>query len=153
MTTFATTVASALTNEALAYRLDMLAEDVRAFPAAQRAAFLVEAARRLTPPTLLSDDEREDFRQRNGYLITMQAESGLVASLVATVVGGGQIVIGGPEGVTGRYSYADLGDALIAFMRWDTEHRLAGEPEGWIRHQPSNRRRVGGDPDQEYVQP
>jgi hypothetical protein len=37
--------------------------------------------------------------------------------------------------------------AVNAARRWDGE----GEPEGWVRHPVSGRRRPGGDPGQEYV--
>lgn len=37
--------------------------------------------------------------------------------------------------------------ALRALHGWSGE----GEPEGWYRHRPSNRRRPGGNPDEEYV--
>lgn len=45
----------------------------------------------------------------------------------------------------------DQGDAqraaFVALHLWNGE----GEPEGWYRHRPSNRRRPGGDPEQEHV--
>lgn len=46
-----------------------------------------------------------------------------------------------------EWMYATFEQAVAAFKAWDGE----GEPEGWIRHTPSNRRRPDGDPSQETV--
>lgn len=47
------------------------------------------------------------------------------------------------------FTFGTYAAGATAFMQWmgapDTE------PGGWVRHQPSNRRRTDGDPDQEYV--
>lgn len=47
------------------------------------------------------------------------------------------------------YDYDFRSEAFLAFVLWDG----VGEPEGWVRHKPSNRRRPGGDPAQEHVRP
>lgn len=49
------------------------------------------------------------------------------------------------------WTYPTPGEAMVAGLDW-----LAGtdaEPAGWTRHQPSNRRREGGDPAREEVRP
>jgi hypothetical protein len=45
------------------------------------------------------------------------------------------------------YPYPDA--AIEAMECWDGQ----GEPEGWIRHPASGRRRPNGEPDTEYVRP
>jgi hypothetical protein len=47
------------------------------------------------------------------------------------------------------YDFQESSWALDALQGWSGE----GEPEGWYRHKPSNRRRPDGDPTKEYVQP
>lgn len=47
------------------------------------------------------------------------------------------------------YDYQDLLPALRAFLEWDG----TGEPVGWYRHRPSDRRRPEGDPTREHVEP
>jgi hypothetical protein len=47
------------------------------------------------------------------------------------------------------YTYETVAAALAALGRWDGEQGT--EPDGWIRHQPSNRRREFGDPEREEV--
>lgn len=46
------------------------------------------------------------------------------------------------------YDFQDADRACLEWMLWVPE---GGEPEGWYRHRPSNRRRPGGDPTKEYV--
>lgn len=46
------------------------------------------------------------------------------------------------------YTYEQPAGALVGLMLW---HGDDDEPVGWIRHQPSNRRRHEGDPAREYV--
>jgi len=45
------------------------------------------------------------------------------------------------------YEYQDHKAALDSFEMWDGK----GEPVGWYRHRPSNRRREGGDPAKEEI--
>lgn len=47
------------------------------------------------------------------------------------------------------YDFADAGAAAVALGLWDGR----GDPEGWVRHKPSNRRRPDGDPAREHVAP
>lgn len=48
-----------------------------------------------------------------------------------------------------NYCYHEIPAAWWAAIAWDGE----GEPEGWIRHLESGRRRPDGDPAREYVRP
>lgn len=45
------------------------------------------------------------------------------------------------------FTYTHAALAQAALEEWDG----AGEPDGWIRHQPSNRRRPDGDASREFV--
>lgn len=47
------------------------------------------------------------------------------------------------------FTYDDRALGAAAFMAWDG----VDEPIGWVRHQPSDRRRTNGDPRTEYVAP
>lgn len=47
------------------------------------------------------------------------------------------------------YDFQDLPAAVVALAEWDG----AGDPDGWYRHRPSDRRRPGGDPANEQVAP
>jgi hypothetical protein len=49
------------------------------------------------------------------------------------------------------FTYKTTDDAFRALKAWDGTP--GSEPEGWIRHQPSNRRRKDGDPARETVRP
>lgn len=51
------------------------------------------------------------------------------------------------------WHYASAAAAVAALVEWLLDRQLDGEPEGWERHQPSNRRRAGGDPAREEVRP
>lgn len=45
------------------------------------------------------------------------------------------------------FDFQDADRGVVELFLWSGE----GEPEGWYRHRPSNRRRPGGDPSKEYV--
>jgi len=66
--------------------------------------------------------------------------------------GRAQIVLGDETTATDRYTYEGVMEAIAAMVLWKALD-CKGEPEGWIRHQPSNRRRTHGDPAKEYVRP
>jgi hypothetical protein len=51
-----------------------------------------------------------------------------------------------------RWCYATDLDAVVALALWLTRD-CQGEPEGWIRHPGSGRRRPGGDATKEHIQP
>lgn len=46
-----------------------------------------------------------------------------------------------------QWMYSSVPGALTAFAEWEG----TGEPEHWIRHKPSNRRRIDGDPEKEFI--
>ncbi len=52
-------------------------------------------------------------------------------------------------------AYTDLWDYPSGYEAWEAFEAFDGtaEPEGWVRHKPSNRRRPGGDSSKEYVAP
>lgn len=52
-------------------------------------------------------------------------------------------------GYEDRWCYHDAETALAAATAWNGE----GEPEDWHRHPRTGRRRINGDPEQEYVNP
>lgn len=91
-------------------------------------------------------------------------ENGLSAYLYARDLGDGRgvwvmpmigpnarLVVGDVDGglLDAAYCYDSGVLAVTAAMVWDG----SGEPEGWKRHVNSGRRRPGGDPALEYVQP
>lgn len=43
-------------------------------------------------------------------------------------------------------------ELLVSWVDWEAGG-FEGEPQGWFRHIPSNRRRENGDPNQETVRP
>lgn len=45
------------------------------------------------------------------------------------------------------YDFTSADRAVVEMFMWSGE----GEPVGWYRHRPSNRRRPNGDPSKEYV--
>ncbi len=52
-------------------------------------------------------------------------------------------------GFAQTYCYHDADLAWRAVLGWDGE----GDPEGWVRHHQTMRRRPDGDPEQEYLAP
>ena len=86
--------------------------------------------------------------RENGYIAGAKVAGGLAFVLV-TVTGQGQIIVGTTDGVEHRFTYESPSQALVALDRWDG----TGEPAGWHRHQPSNRRRPDGDPSTEHIAP
>lgn len=95
----------------------------------------------------MSDDAvLKEFAAKNHYAMAawLLGEGGQVVFVVETVMGGGQLCIGGVtdvEGVHERYSYGTLVEAIVAFAMW-SGRGWEDEPSGWIRHTPSFRRRV-----------
>jgi hypothetical protein len=51
--------------------------------------------------------------------------------------------------VTDNWCYDDLDDAVSALVQIEE----GKEPEGWFRHVETGRRRPGGDPSKEYINP
>lgn len=50
-----------------------------------------------------------------------------------------------------EYAYPTVSTALLALISWDPA--TAPDPDGWVRHIPSYRRRPDGDPANEYIAP
>ncbi len=78
-----------------------------------------------------------------GYEAGVDLGDGRAAFLATTVVGGSQILIGhatAEGGVAERFSYPSITAGHVAWVRWLAVD-MTGEPEGWVRHQPSDRRR------------
>lgn len=55
-----------------------------------------------------------------------------------------------PEGYDDSWCYNSLEGAIAAMKAWDPETQP--EPDGWMRHIHTARRRPGGDASKEYVQ-
>ncbi len=53
------------------------------------------------------------------------------------------------KGFHSNYCYHDTREAWRNAIGWDGE----GDPEGWVRHIETARRRPDGDPEREYVNP
>jgi len=51
------------------------------------------------------------------------------------------------QGFEEFFEFQNVAAAFVAFEAWGGD----GEPEGWHRHVPSNRRRPDGDPSREYI--
>ncbi len=56
---------------------------------------------------------------------------------------------GNEYGYSEAYTYDNPEKAVASYEAWEGN----GEPNGWIRHIPSNRRRPNGDAAQEHVSP
>jgi len=109
----------------------------------------------------LSEDQRraeelEGFLRRNGYYDGTMTLDGGVVFIRGTAAGEAHLCVSPStndnDGISDIYSYPTLRDARLAWLGWDFKN-FAGEPEGWVRHQPSNRRRTNGDPATEEVRP
>jgi hypothetical protein len=75
--------------------------------------------------------------------------TGMWAWVTKMTFGKGRLVIGHPGSQTleDGWCYESLVDAVKELLRWDG----TGEPQGWMRHPATGRRRPTGDPLQEYV--
>ena len=94
-------------------------------------------------------EDLETWATENGYSMVYQIDD-IIVSLLENPFNT-QIVVGDEWGVKERYSYSTVAEAFVAFIHW-TQKECEGEPTGWIRHQPSNRRRKDGDPNTEWVE-
>lgn len=96
------------------------------------------------------------FLVRNHYITGSYMPDGRVCFVKQTIPGGAQICISSTldemSGVSDLYSYDGWLVCSDAWASW-AEGSFAGEPEGWVRHQPSNRRRRDGDPSTEEIRP
>lgn len=86
-----------------------------------------------------------------GTMLTRVLPDGRVICLIPRMFGAIDLTLQphiesvGPEQV---WTYESQADALGAALTWDGSE---GEPMGWIRHRPSNRRREDGDPNRETI--
>jgi hypothetical protein len=96
-------------------------------------------------------EDLKRWAEENGYITAEYKPDGKIVSVLMEMFNA-QIVIGNEFGVDERYSYVDLNKATIGYAIWRANH-FEGEPTGWIRHQPSNRRRQDGDPETEEIRP
>jgi hypothetical protein len=72
------------------------------------------------------------------------------AEVIALTFGRGRIVLTDGVSVFDGWWYDTPEAAVAALEAWARNH-YGGEPEGWMRHPYSGRRRPDGDPAQEYV--
>ena len=80
-----------------------------------------------------------------------QLPDGRDAVVVSQILGTARLIVGGRTAswYDDLWCYKSVDRAVSAMEAWDG----TGEPEGWIRHLPSGRRRPDGDPGREYVRP
>jgi hypothetical protein len=89
------------------------------------------------------DTQAQRLAAENGYSRWRVLDAHTGAWLTTTITGGGQILVGALHafgGVSQRWSYTTVFDALAAWDDWVLTG-CADEPRGWVRHQPSDRRR------------
>lgn len=97
----------------------------------------------------------EGFRRSSveGYWLERDLPDGRLAAVGPQLNGAAQIVAGKKDGWQDgheeQWMYPTVPEALGAFAEWDGK----GEPEHWIRHVPSGRRRQDGDASKETVRP
>lgn len=101
----------------------------------------------------MTPDEVDAWTWGMGYLIAFEMADGRLTFVVETVVGQGQLGVGDEYSVRERYSYPTAAHAIAALLTWRVALQFVGEPRGWHRHQPSDRRRPDGEPALEYVAP
>lgn len=94
----------------------------------------------------------------DGFILSYEThrflEDGRFIGLGLLLLGQAHIVMTAPgadssQGYAEAWQYETVGAAVAAFERWDPMSEC--EPEGWVRHIPSYRRRPGGDPAREHV--
>lgn len=88
----------------------------------------------------MNEETIAEWRDRMGYTGAWETPNGTVVALMDTITAGGQIVSGTRLGVADRWTYPTVVESVDALVGWLSE-QFAGEPMGWTRHQPSNRRR------------
>lgn len=94
------------------------------------------------------------WTRANGMLMARLNPDDSVIGVITTIVNQGQIIRSLDNfSVNDRWAYETVSGALTAYMNWIDHIEVMDEPTGWIRHQPSNRRRANGDPSQEVIRP
>lgn len=91
--------------------------------------------------------------RRNGYKLPITIDDTRYAAIYPMAYGDTIIIgkFGDETGWEDQYWY-ERGQAQHAMLDW-IDRRFKGEPEGWHRHIPSNRRRENGDPSKEEIRP
>lgn len=98
-------------------------------------------------PTPDAYETAERIGRENQYNAATALDPYTGAWIVVTITGGAQIIAGSLDaagGISDRWSYPTIGDAVIAWQDWLMRDLGMGEPDRWVRHQPSDRRRVYG---------
>lgn len=106
------------------------------------AAYLALFGLRLAP-TWEAWEKAQRLTSSEGYYTGVALDPWTGAWLVPTI-GAAQIIVGSLDatgGVSHRYSYDTATGAMDAWRLWTHCEVVDREPSGWIRHQPSNRRR------------
>lgn len=91
-----------------------------------------------------------EFLLRNGYQEPKLFADGRLACIQPFIFTAGIITLDPrtyEQEYDERYCYHSIAEAKTALAAW----KGTGEPNGWHRHLPSNRRRMDGDPAKEYV--
>lgn len=95
----------------------------------------------------MTDQEWLDATCRlNGYVGGRLLDDGRYIALERQLYGAAAIIrsnVGDDFGRDDYWRYNDLAPAMIALAKWDGQ----GDPEGWVKHSPSNRR-VSQSPDE-----
>lgn len=97
------------------------------------------------------------FVAANGYFAGTYLPDGRVAFLIPLLLDQCDIGIGAEPthmaGISERYSYRTAPEAIAAWATWIVND-LQGEPTGWVRHRPTDRRRwPDGDASTERIAP
>lgn len=90
--------------------------------------------------------------EREGALYYRVLPDGGDLAVYPLSVAWGQLALTRPgrSGIDESYYYATHAQAIAAAEVWDGK---GDAPVGWFRHPQSGRRRTGGDPAKEYLQP
>lgn len=83
------------------------------------------------------------------YLISKRFADGRMGYVVPLTFDRARLAIGNWDGFDDIWCYDSPAEAIAALEAWDG----TGEPEGWMRHPPSGRRRPRGNPAAEYIRP
>lgn len=90
--------------------------------------------------------------ERLGCLTLRTSGEGRWVGVVLKLLGQASVAIGTDRGFwDDMWDYATVPEALAAWIQWDAIQQA--EPEAWIRHPATMRRREEGDPAREEVRP
>lgn len=108
---------------------------------------------------MVSDEDWEEYRlwllhPEQGYMGVLRLDEDRYAAIYEGIACGQIIIgkIGDKVSWEQRYDFDDLMSAVHGLANWFTGD-FEGDPPGWLRHIPSNRRRVNGDPAKEFIGP